>query len=384
MSTCPTPIAIDQLLPSYSGFDAIGNHVTLIKELLKERGFSSDVYADEWTDSAPHPCTSFKQYPLDRPRDRIFIYHHSVASGIPKWLYTQPVFTVLSYHNITPYQYFHEPYDYETYIACSRGMSQLIYLRGVSDMTWSVSRYNQLELEDLSFSPPHLVFPVLRHYEHLSSHERNTELVARLKKRPTLLFVGRVAPHKAHIDMIFYLSVLKRDFVQDLRVAFVGSGNAQLVDRLEARAKRLGLSTCRGINEQLEDADVLFAGRVSDGELASFYEGAKLFLCLSEHEGFCVPLVEAMNFGLPIIAHGATGVPETLSNGGQLINKFNFEESVKTIGAFLQSNEAQSKWSQAARARGDSFSWEACTKAFDKALEETLRRYHRWRQGAAH
>ena len=383
MTSVLTPQSIDQLLPSYSGFDAIGNHVTLIKELLEERGFKSDIYAEQWNGTAPHPCTLYKKYPHDAPKDRVVIYHHSVASGISRWLYSKPVFTVLSYHNITPYPYFHEPYDYEAFIACSRGRSQMTYLRNITDMTWSVSSYNQIELKELAFSEPHLLFPVLRHYDRLVSEPRNTEIISKLKQRSTLLFVGRVSPHKSHIDMIYYLSVLKRDFVKDLRIVFVGGGHPKLFDRLDAKAKELGLVTSRGLKGDWGSADVVFAEQVNDSELASFYEGSKMFLCLSEHEGFCVPLVEAMNFGIPIVAHDAAAIPETLGDGGLLIDKFDFDSSIKKIGEVLTSPKLLEQLASASTARAKDFSWKVCTGSFDLALEQTLNSYHDWRQSTS-
>jgi glycosyltransferase involved in cell wall biosynthesis len=71
--------------------------------------------------------------------------------------------------------------------------------------------------------------------------------------------------------------------------------------------------------EALRVPDVVLTGHVSDDDLLAYYSVADVFVCLSEHEGYCVPLVEAMNAGVPVLAHAAGAVEETLDGGGVLL-----------------------------------------------------------------
>jgi glycosyltransferase involved in cell wall biosynthesis len=122
----------------------------------------------------------------------------------------------------------------------------------------------------------------------------------------TWLFVGRLAPNKAQHDLLKALSVYRRVFDPEARLRLVGGSSSHayataLVDFITAL--------------QLEDA-VELCGEVTDAELAAHYRAADVFVSASDHEGFCIPLLEAMHHRLPIVAYGSSAIPETLGGAG--------------------------------------------------------------------
>ncbi len=124
-----------------------------------------------------------------------------------------------------------------------------------------------------------------------------------------LLFVGRTIPNKRLEDVIRWFHAYKRWFNPRSRLLLVGAhgGFERYLAMLNELVARLGAS------------DVHFLGHVTNEELVAYYELADVFLCASEHEGFCVPLVEAFHMGVPVIAYAATAVPATMDGGGVLV-----------------------------------------------------------------
>jgi glycosyltransferase involved in cell wall biosynthesis len=373
------PYRIDQLLPSYAPFDAVGNHVSLIRGMLQKRGFESDIFCEMSHGQTAHNARHYKEYDPYATRDVIGIYHFSIGSILSRYFYGKPCFHVCSYHNITPHQYFAN-WDFPSFSACLRGRNEFPLLRNYVDMTWSVSQFNQDELIAQGLSGPHLKFPVLRDYERLSKLSGESDLSAKLKSRKNILFVGRITPHKSQFDMIFMAHVLKQKLQRNYRLIIAGSGQAEFVAGLVEKARELGLKVSQGSGEDL-DCDVWFTQHISDDQLAQIYRSSDLFLCLSEHEGFCVPLVEAMFFGVPIIAHQSSAIPETLGSGGLLINKFDLAETLSQIVRSIEDNEYGESLRIRAKQRANDFSWSKLEEAFDQVLEKTLIRYHGWYAG---
>jgi glycosyltransferase involved in cell wall biosynthesis len=158
-------------------------------------------------------------------------------------------------------------------------------------------------------------------------------LLRRLKGTLNVLFVGRVAPHKRQDDLIRIFCHLKRGVRPDSRLLLVGStrGMEAYVESLVDLVRRLELS------------DVLFAGHVTAAEWAAYYRGASVYLSLSEHEGFGVPLLEAMHFGVPVIAYKAAAVPETMGGAGLLLTARNYAAIAELIALLDEDHDLRER-----------------------------------------
>lgn len=372
------PIRIDQILPSYAHHDAVGNHTSLTRSLLEKRGFVSEIFAESWSQDTKYPCRYYKEFGSVLSRESICIYQFSVGSPLVRFLYNKPTFKICSYHNITPHQYF-EDWDHQAYLACLAGRRQLAILRNYISMTWSVSDFNKKELIDNCIQSPHYGFPVLRDYERLSKLDRIPELAEVMGNKKNLLFVGRITPHKGQFDLLFLLNVLKLQLKHGskTRLVLVGSGRSEYIAALVEQARAMNLIVSEGMTG-VKDCDVWLTGNVKDEVLAEIYRSSNLFISLSEHEGFGVPLVEAMCFGIPILAHDAAAIAETVGDGGTLVDKFNFPVLVRVVDKILSEDSLQYQMRQSSMNRSKNFSWERLENDFDNCLEMTLDRYHAW------
>jgi glycosyltransferase involved in cell wall biosynthesis len=233
---------------------------------------------------------------------------------------------VLQYHNITPASFF-APYDAGLFRLAALGRQELATLVGQVDLALGDSEFNRQELANLGFERTG-VFPIAV----------DTERVTDGPPRPALdrilgdgliniLFVGRIAPNKKIEDHIRLAEVYKRNVDSYYRFIFVGRDD--VIPRYAAQIRAL-----------IDEFDMLsdrfwFTGPVPDEDLATFYRWADAYVSLSEHEGFCVPLVEAMAADVPIVAYAAGAVPETLGGAGLLFSPKDLEFAAELLGSVV-------------------------------------------------
>ena len=281
---------------------------------------------------------------------------------------------ITRYHNITPEKYF--PYEHNSLsrFKCKQGRQQFPLVNDYSDYYWADSRYNADELDQYHFRNGS-VLPLMNNYDNLLEIKPCTQVSDFLKKdkRKILLFVGRVAPNKAHHDLIFLLKQCQDYIDGNVRLICVGK-----MDHYYGRTLLNNLASELGLRVGMYkpysyQSDVVFTGPVTIQELVSFYRNADAFVCLSDHEGFCVPLVEAMQFSLPILAHKAAAVPETLADGGLLVDKNDPVETLNGLGNLLEhSKGASSKWRTLSVQRAGKFSWNNLTSRFNRLVDSVL------------
>ncbi len=292
--------------------DAVTNHVLGIHRLLRERGVESHVYANATDRAHAEDDEGERLYrrAYMRRRDDLLIYHYSVFNENRRLYLRSRNRRVLIYHNITPADYF-DPWEENIAAVCRRGREELPRLAGC-DLALGVSDFNRRELVEAGFPEERTaVLPVLLDEQRMSRCDG--ALLERLRSDPStkLLFVGRLVPNKKIEDLLTFFARYRRVYNWRSRLLVVGSSWSGRYNRfLYATARRLGLA-----------GSVDFPGGargVSDEELSSYYRGADLYLSMSEHEGFCVPLVEAMYHGLPVFAYAAAAVPETMGGKGVL------------------------------------------------------------------
>ncbi len=295
--------ALHQLIPVLDPGDAASDHTLQVQRLLRDLGFASDVFTDETNPSlrgCTRPTAEFPGGPA--------IYQFAIGSPqADRLLNGGEPFTVVS-HNVTPAALF-EAWDPLLAHGCTWGRHQLGALATRASLGIGVSTYNADDLAALGCRRT-AVAPILL----------DTARFDREVDEPTLeqlragkasggadwLFVGRIVPNKAQHDIVKAFAAYRRGVDPRARLWLVGGASSA---RYETALRRFiaggGL-----------DGAVTLTGPVSAGVLAAHYAAADVFVCLSDHEGFCVPLLEAMHHGVPIVTWRSTAIPETLGAGG--------------------------------------------------------------------
>ena len=299
-------IRIHQVLATLGYGDAIGHEVLGIQRVLRSAGYESEIFV-ETADYRLEPQTRDYRELVDVSRpDNLLLHHFSLGSKASRTAYAMPDRMALIYHNITPPEYFvgvHRTLARQTF----RGRRELQAYADRCDLALGDSEFNRQDLETLGF-PRTAVLPVVPDFSHLA-REPNW-LVARDfdDEWTNIVFVGRVIANKKIEDLIRWFHAYRTIFNPRSRLLLVGA---------QSGFERY-LASLHQLVGTLDASHVHFVGHVSDEELVAFYDVADLFLCASEHEGFCVPIVEAFYKQVPVLAYAATAVPSTMDGAGVL------------------------------------------------------------------
>ena len=233
---------------------------------------------------------------------------------------------VLQYHNITPAAFFAQ-YSPGLFRLASLGRQELASLVGHVDLALGDSEFNRAELEEMGFAPTG-VLPIAVNTDRITSAPRRPALEKILGDGLiNILFVGRIVPNKRIDDHIRLAEVYKRYVDNYYRFIFVGRYDG--VPAYYAQVRAL-ISEYRMLPDRF-----WFTGPVPDDDLAAFYRWADAYVSLSEHEGFCVPLIEAMAADVPVLAYAAGAVPETLGGSGVLFAPKDLEVAAELLGMLV-------------------------------------------------
>ncbi len=298
--------AVHQVLATLGYGDAIGHEVLGIQRALRAAGFQSDIFVETVDPRLESLTRDYRELVDASAPENLLLHHFSIGSKASRTAYAVPDRMALIYHNITPPAYFaavHRTLARQ----CFRGRRELHAYIDRCELALGDSEFNRQDLESLGF-PRTGVLPVVPDLSHLDAPA--DWFVARQfdDDWTNLLFVGRVIGNKKIEDLIGIFHAYQSTFNPRSRLLIVGvfSVFERYFAALTHMAGELGL------------ANVHFVGHVSDAELIAYYEVADLFLCASEHEGFCVPLVEAFYKQVPVVAYAATAVPSTMDGAGIL------------------------------------------------------------------
>ncbi len=303
------PAQAHQLLAALSYGDAIGNEALAIQQHLRRAGYTSDIFAEHVHPRVAHLARPLWEYPRVSGPATVCVFHFSIGSAAGPLIFNLPDRLLVIYHNITPAHYF---LGFHPHLAglCYNGRRELRAFAGRTDVALGDSEYNRRELTALGFARTGVLPIVLD----LTKYDRHpAPVIQRLfdDGRTNILFVGRIIPNKKIDDLIRVFAAYQRYLEPASRLLLVGDyrGHERYYQRL------------RELVEDLRLRDVVFTGHVDDADLLAYYSVAQVFLCLSEHEGYCVPLVEAMLMGVPVMAFDAGAVAETLRGGGVLLKE---------------------------------------------------------------
>jgi glycosyltransferase involved in cell wall biosynthesis len=315
---------VNQWLAAAHRGDAIGDNARRLRDLLRAIGHEAELYALTIDDDLEKEVRPFSD-PSARRGD-ITILHYALPSPMSSALAALDRGRVLHYHNITPAAYF-APYDPGLFRLAVLARRELASLAGHVDLALGVSEFNRQELESLGFSPTG-VLPLAVDTSRITRPVRRPAIEQLLDDElVNFLFVGRIAPNKKIEDHILLAEHYKRYVDAYYRFIFVGRYDA--VPRYYAMIRAL-VSEFQMLRERF-----IFTGPVPDEELAVYYRHAAVYISMSEHEGFCAPLIEAMAADVPVLAYAAAAVPETLGGAGVQFAPKDLEQAAELAGALV-------------------------------------------------
>jgi glycosyltransferase involved in cell wall biosynthesis len=339
--------AVHQFVPALIPRDATGSHTLLLRDALRAAGWRSEIFAEATHDELLAESLPLEEYPRRaRPGD-VLVYQLSTSSAVADFLLARSEPLVLDYHNITRPE-LSERWDPEPARRSAEALRQLAALAPRSVLGLADSHYNEVDLVAAG-CPRTAVVPVLVDLDRLVTAPDQrvaarlaAEKVARLAGQVApsgagagaagvgavgasavrasaagtgaagtdWLFVGRVVPSKAQHDLVKALWAYRRLYDPTARLHLVGSTPSnRYLAALRAFIADLGLQGA-----------VRIAGEVSDAALAAYFDAADVYVSASLHEGFGVPLLEAMHVGVPVVARSAGAVDGTVGDAGLLLD----------------------------------------------------------------
>jgi len=323
---------VNQWVPAAHRGDAIGDSARHVRDLLRQLGHESELYALTIDDALTDEVRTFDD-PSSR-RGEITILHYALPSPMTAALKSLRGRRVLQYHNLTPPVFF-APYDPALFRLALIGRQELSTLAGHVDLALGVSEYNRRELEAAGFEST-AVLPLAIDLQRVGHAAPRPSLDSALDDElVNFLFVGRIAPNKMIEDHIRLAEHYKRYVDAYYRFIFVGRYDA--VPRYYSMIRAL-MAEYRLLNDRF-----IFTGPVPDEDLAAYYRNAAVYVSLSEHEGFCAPLVEAMAADVPVLAYSAAAVPETLGGAGVQFAPKDLEHAAELLGALAFDDDLRAK-----------------------------------------
>lgn len=356
---------IHQFVPALLPGDATGRHTLEVRDTIRGLGLASEIYAEAVHADLEDQACHFSEYPRRRAPGDILLYQMAVASVVADFLYVQPEPLALNYHNVTPAR-FYRHWAPDVAYNQSWGRAQLARMADRCRLAIADSSFNELDLVEEGYGLTAVV-PILLD---LDSFEREVDgaTLDRLIQDKSgggadLLFVGRLSPNKAQQDLVKALYAYRRLYDRNARLRLVGRGTSERFGRaLASFAEELGL-----------DGAVDFAEDISQAELSAYYRSADVFVSCSEHEGFCVPLLEAMHHGVPVIAYSAAAVPETLGKAGILLDSKDPTRVAAAVHQVLSNPALREAMVRAGRGRLGDFDIERSRARLESVLSRILR-----------
>ena len=294
---------IYQILPVIAYGDGVSQQAFQLERKLRKIGYQCETYADSIQGKQLKKKVFAYQKLPQTSDDDILLYHLSIGSHLVDVLLERKGRIVVVYHNITPYGWFTK-YDKTLERLCKQGRSDMKKMAARVEFCLADSQYNANELREAGYTCPISVLPIMIDFD-----KWEHTLAIKDSDSCNILFTGRIVPNKrveAVIETFFYV---KKYFIPNARLEIVGTyqENSSYFQKLQRYIRRLELT------------DVFFKGHVSEGELIEAYEKADVYLSLSGHEGFCIPILEAMFFGIPVVALDCGAVSETMNGAGVLV-----------------------------------------------------------------
>ncbi len=353
---------IVQILSTIAFGDAVGNHTIAMRRLLEELGYDTEIYAQNIDHRLKKgTAKSIDHLKILNKRD-IILYHMSMGTDLNYSIVNYPGRKIMVYHNITPYQYFYG-YSKANYDLTYMGRDGLNFLKGKVERCFADSEFNKTDLIEAGYTCPIDVLPIIVPFDDYEKAPNQRVLRQYEDDWVNILFVGRIAPNKKQEDIIRAFAYYKAYVNPKSRLFLVGSykGLEAYYRKLQQYVRDLGVG------------DVVFTGHTKFDEILAYYKLADVFLCMSEHEGFCVPLLEAMYFDVPIIAYKAAAVPETLGGSAIAVDDKQPAFIAKLIERLLNDRALREAVVKGQQERLKDFSYDRTKETFKRLISDCVR-----------
>ncbi len=305
---------IYQLVTSLQYGDAISNEVLAIDRILKSLNIETKIFGYHHHPKLAKYFTNYTEYFAYSSKKNLLIFHFSIGSPVSKVYFQVPDKKIMIYHNITPYNFF--LYHHRGLAKdCYKGRREIKNFVSKTDLALGDSEFNRKELEKLGFKKTG-VLPIVMDYSKFEREGSETVKQIFSDGKFNILFVGRMIPNKKIDELIKFFVVYKKYFNPNSRLIIVGDyrGFERYMYELYQIGGKFGVK------------DIIFTGHISLDDLIAFYKVADLYISLSEHEGFGVPLLEAFYMEVPVLGYDAGAVKETMNGGGIVIKRKKFDE----------------------------------------------------------
>lgn len=300
---------IIQLLSTINYGDAVSNNALALHALLCRKGYHAEIFAAAYGKNIPVGTVKPVEK-LQVQSEDVLIYHFCIGHILNRQFAGYRCRRILIYHNVTPPK-FYRGINSAWEQSCLEGIRDIHFLADKIEYCLAASEFNKTDLLKIGFQCRIDVLPPVTPFEDYDK-EKDREIVNKYSDGKTnILFVGRIAPNKKFEDIIEAFAYYKKYFDVEARLFLVGNYTG-----MECYYEKL-----KQYVDFLKVQDVYFTGHIKFEEILAYYGVADVFLCASEHEGFCVPLVEAMYLQVPIIAYDSCAVGNTLGSGGLLLQE---------------------------------------------------------------
>jgi len=320
------PTAIHQFNELAAPGDAVTNSMLLTRRLFRTLGARSDIYVGKRAPELSEEVSQYTDY-VPSPQQLLFV-HHAFGHEFVPWVLGLPDRKVLVYHNITPAHFF--SIGTPRHRDAELGRRQLLEYKDQVVGAIAVSQYNAEELVALSYVTPSVV-PLVFDLESTTSGHSSQVIIEHNVGIKTILSVGRITPHKCQHDVIQAYARFRRIAEQPSQLVLIGS----CVDGAY-RQYLQHLVLTYGLTEQVK-----LLGHVSAEDLRAWYRVAAVLVSMSEHEGFCVPLLEAMSWDVPVAAYASSNIPATLAGAGVLFRTKEYDEIASVLKRLVEDEQVR-------------------------------------------
>jgi len=322
---------IEQFLPAFHYGDATSNSAVTLHEFFISKGIESRLITLTSDKRVLDKVILYKDYKEDQ--DSVKILHFAIPSPLTDFFLKAKGKKILIYHNITPSKFF---VDYSEFLVkfTKDGREHLKRLSNVFDLSVGVSEFNARELREINFKNV-VVSPLPVNLKNYDTPYNKGYYNLIKDDRKNILCVGRVAPNKALEDAVKALFFYKKYISPSVRLII--AGNTESVPKYFFAVRDLASRF------YLTSEDILFTGHIEFDEFISVYKLADLFLSVSEHEGFCLPILESFYLGTPVVAYDAAAISETLGEGGILFKNKSPDKLAALMDYVINSEKVSEK-----------------------------------------